>query len=255
MEHMSDLVWYKELFGDTYLRAWAPYLTPERTARDVEDIVGLLALQAGRTILDLACGHGRIAIPLAQRGYEVTGLDLSGVFLERAKSDAESAGAHVRWVHGDMREIPFEDHFDAVISIFTSFGYLESEEEDQKVLGQVHRALKPSGLFLLEVVNRERVMRQYQQHQIDRLEDGAIVLHEGAFDFLTSRNNVRVTLIEPDGRRREYFHSVRLYTLAELVKMLKDTGLNLHGYYGGLDRSALTFESRRIAILCRRSGS
>jgi len=249
---MSQRPWYEELFGDVYLRAWIPLHSPERTAEQVEGIIKLLNLPFGSSILDLACGFGRIAVPLAQRGFRVTGLDLSKQLLEQAEQAAHAAEVPVRLIHSDMREIPFEGEFDAVINIFTSFGYLETEEEDLKVLRQVHKALKPAGLFLLDFINREWVTRHYQPHRVDRLPDGAIVLHEGQFDFLTSRNTVTVTIIEPDGRRQGSHHSVRMYTSTELVKLLNAAELSLLAHYGGLDGSSFTFDSRRLVMVSRK---
>jgi SAM-dependent methyltransferase len=244
--------WYEEFFGEDYLRMYALTLAPERTVQEVEGIVRLLAPPPGSSILDLCCGHGRHAIPLAQRGYRVTGQDLSEFFLQRAQADAQVEGVSVRWVRGDMREIPFEDEFDAVINIFTAFGYFESEEEDQKVLQQVHRALKPGGRFLLELKHREDVIRRYRPSIVTRLDDGLIVTHESELDLLTSRNPVTMTMFFPDGRRKEYRHSVRMYTLTELAQMCEAAGLPLEAYYGGLDGSALTLDSKRLALLCRK---
>src|SRR4051794_40650994 len=115
---MGKTPWYQAFFGDDYLRMYA--FPPEWTERQVEGIVKLLALPSGSTILDLCCGHGRHAIPLAQRGYHVTGQDLSAVFLQRARADADARHLQVRWVHSDMRTIPFENEFDAIINIFTA---------------------------------------------------------------------------------------------------------------------------------------
>lgn len=250
---MSERPWYEELFGEIYLRAWAPYITPQRTLREVDGIVVLLNLASGARILDLACGTGRIAIPLAQRGFEVTGLDLSTELLARAKDEAANAGAEVRWIHSDMRAITFQNEFDAVINIFTSFGYLESETEDAKVLRAVHDALKPGGAFLLEFANRDYRMRHFQAAGIDRLGDGAIALHEAEFDLRSSRHKVRVTVIERDGRRLESGFSVRMYTLTELVRMIEGSGLTVESCYGGLDGSDLTLDSRRVVILSRKA--
>jgi SAM-dependent methyltransferase len=249
---MSDQPWYRQLFGEDYLRDWADVLTPERTASEVEAIIQRLALPPGSAILDLCCGHGRHTIPLAQHGYRMTGQDLSELFLQRAETDAAAQGVPVRWVHSDMREIPFENEFDAVINIFTSFGYLEDEDEDQKVLQQVHKALKPGGLFLIEFFNRECYLSQFRPHRITRHEEGLLELEECCFDLLTSRGDVRRTRIAADGRQTEYFWSVRWYTLRELARMLAAAGLRLESYYGGLDGSLLTLESRRLALVSRK---
>ncbi|HXX78690.1 MAG TPA: class I SAM-dependent methyltransferase, partial [Ktedonobacteraceae bacterium] len=159
---MTDTQWYKTFFGEDYLRIYEPILTTERTQREVDGIINLLALPQGSRILDLCCGHGRHSIPLAQRGYKVTGQDLSEVFLHEAENEAEAKGAHVEWMHSDMRNIPFANAFDAVINIFTAFGYLETQEEDQQVLRQVSKALKPDGLFLLETLHREALIRHFK---------------------------------------------------------------------------------------------
>jgi SAM-dependent methyltransferase len=249
---MDDPPWYREFFGEEYFRLYDGILTPERTAREVEGIVNLLSLPPGSHILDLCCGHGRIAIPLAQRGYRMTGLDLSELFLERAKSDAETAGLSIDWLRGDMRAIPFDAAFDAVINIFTAFAYLESEEDDLEVLRQVRKALKPGGLFLLESSHRESLVRRFLPADITHREDGTLVLNERSFDLLTSRYEGRWTVVSPEGNRKEYRTSKRMYSLTEFARLFAAAGLELRDYFGGLDGSELTLESRRLALVGRK---
>ena len=119
---MSDHAWFKSFFGEDYFEIYRDAFPAEHTAAQVDGIVALLGLDAGARVLDLACGHGRHAIPLAKRGFDVTGYDLSEVFLERARADAEAEGVTARWVRGDMRELPFDGELHAVINIFTASG-------------------------------------------------------------------------------------------------------------------------------------
>src|SRR5207248_3038685 len=142
--------------------------------------------------------------------------------------------------------------FDAVINIFTAFGYLENEAEDARVLQQVHRALQPGGLFLLETIHRDNLMGRFRPDRITRHADGLIELEESAFDLLAGRSNSRRTLIHPDGRRTEYAISLRLYALSELAPMLAAAGLEVQACFGGLDRSALTLDSNRLVVLSRK---
>lgn len=249
---MSEAPWYQTFFGEDYLRIYT-FLTPERTEREVEGIVKLLGLTGGEAILDLCCGHGRHSVALAKRGFQMTGQDLSAMFLQHAQAAAEAQGVAVRWIQSDMRQVPFEGEFDAVLNIFTAFGYFEKEEEDRQVLQQVYKALKPGGLFLLEMLHREFLMRNFAPGQIDRHADGIIVLEEREFDLLTSRANVLVTMLLPDGQRREYRHSARVYTLTELARLLTLAGLHIQAYYGGLDVSALSMDSRRLVVVARKS--
>lgn len=248
---MSAPPWYATYFGEDYLRIY-DFLTPALTAWEVEGILHRLALPVGSSILDLCCGHGRHAIALAKHGYRVTGQDLSEVFLCRAQTEAETQGVEIRWIHSDIRNIPFENEFDAVINLFSSFGYLENEDEDRKVLQQVQRALKPQGLFLLETIQREAFLRYFAPHEISRHPDGLIVLEERSFDLLTSRNNARITMLDADGQRTEYHHSVRIYTLTELARMLAQAGLPVQTYYGGLDGRKLSLTSLRQVVLSQK---
>lgn len=250
---MDEQPWWQQLFGEDYLRAWGPVLPPERTEREVEGILRLLDLPSGSRILDLCCGHGRHAVALAGRGYQVTGQDLSEPFLRGAREAAAARGVAVAWVHGDMRRIPFEDEFDAVLNLFTAFGYFDREEENQQVLEQVAKALRPGGVFLLDFINRERVVREHRPHIISRHDDGLIVLDEGEIDLLAGRTERRVTLLFPGGARREYRHSVRIYTLVELVRMLASAGLELTGYWGDLDGGEFGLGSQRLVIQARRA--
>jgi SAM-dependent methyltransferase len=151
-----------------------------------------------------------------------------------------------------MRQIPFEKEFDAVINIWTSFGYLENETEDQIVLRQVQKALKPCGQFLFDFINRERYIRQFRPHRITRHENGLLDLEELHFDLRTSRGDHRRTIIEPDGQRTELHWSVRWYTLTELGRMLAEAGLQVQSYFGGLDGSDLTLDSGRLVLVSRK---
>ncbi|HEU5227596.1 MAG TPA: methyltransferase domain-containing protein [Ktedonobacteraceae bacterium] len=245
---MSETPWYQAFFGEDYLRIYLPFLPPDRTVREIKGIIKLLKLPTGKAILDLCCGYGRHAIPLAQQGYQITGLDLSAPFIQRAQEKSEAQGVKANWIEGDMRTIPFENEFDAVINIFTSFGYFEDENEDMTVLQQVHKALKPGGLFLLETIHQPRVIRAFTPHGIIRYEDGLLVLEERKIDLRASRNDVRITMFYPDGRRAEHFQSIRIYTLTELVRMLTAVGLAVEGYYGDLEGNALTLDSRLVVL-------
>ncbi len=245
--------WYRDFFGRHYLDTYQHVLTPERTIREVDFIESTLALPQGARILDLCCGHGRHLVELADRGYSMTALDLDSFFLDIAGGEAERRGLKVSLELRDMRDIPFVEEFDAVINMFTAFGYLESDDEDQKVLDGVAGALKPGGLFLIELMHRDFLARIFQPHGWYETEAGLKVLEERSFNPLTGRNDVRNITIYPDGTIREAHHSVRIYTLTELARMITAAGLKIEATYGGTDGSPFTLESRRLTVLSRKS--
>ncbi|ADU50461.1 Methyltransferase type 11 [Thermaerobacter marianensis DSM 12885] len=233
---------------DDYLYFYEPILTPERTQREVAMVWTLLGLRPGEEVLDLACGHGRLAIPLAAMGVRVTGLDRSAGFLARARAEAARQGVEVEWVQGDMRRLPWRDRFDAAFNVFTSFGYF-ADEENLQVLAQVAAALRPGGRFLLETQHRDALLARFAPFNVvERGDDFLIDAHR--WDAVTGRMVTRRTVIRAGRvRRGEFF--VRLYTPAELAGLLRQAGLEPEGFY---DETAapLSPQSRRMVVVARK---
>src|SRR2546423_9734973 len=154
--------WWRTWFGPRYLALYDETLT-ERTPLEIDRLEALLQLRPPQRILDLPCGQGRHAIELARRGYEVTGMDISPFLIQVARERAQAAGVQVRWLTGDMRQ-PTEDlKFDLILNLFTSFGYFAEDEDDRQVLAAAARMLAPGGRFVLEVINGERVMANFEE--------------------------------------------------------------------------------------------
>lgn len=250
---MSEAAWYRTFFDAFYLRQYGPALTDALSEKQVDLLIDLLGLEPGARVLDLACGHGRHAIRLAARAMQVTGLDLSDVFLDKAREDAQAAGVKVRWIHGDMRELPFESEFDAVINLFTAFGYLEDDAEDARVVQAVAGALVPGGAVLIETIHRDNLVARFQPKMFERhVDDAVFVLHEHTLDLLNSRIDDRVQVIQRGELFPERRTSVRLYTVPEFRRMFAEAGLELDAVHGNLHGEPLTLESHRMVVIGRK---
>jgi len=243
--------WWEDLFNDDFIRTMAK-ITDADIAREANFIEESLGCEAGATILDLACGTGRHAVELASRGYQVVGFDLSLAMLARASDEAQDRKQKINFVQGDMREMTFEETFDGVFSWNTSFGYFD-EEKNAAVIAKVHRALKKGGQFLLDVVNRDNLVRQAPS--LAWFEgDGCICMDEMQVDFITSRMKVKRTLMMDDGRTKEIEYSIRVYSLHELGKMLHDNGFRVAEVSGRTGTPGVFFgcESPRTLILAEK---
>lgn len=248
----SQSSWYSEeagFFGPGYLKEYGDDLTQERTSIEVDFLEKVLALKPSSKVLDCPCGHGRHSIELALRGYNVTGQDLNSFFLQEAEKAAKQAEVSVRWIKGDMRQVPFEDEFDIALNLFTAFGYLESDEEDQKALGQIAKALKPGGTFVLDVINRDHVVCSYRDNHWQELSDGSVVIIKAKFDHLMGRNDERRIRIDKNGRREEFSLSLRMYTVVELAAMFHKVGLIVKEMYGNYASEPFTFDSKRCILI------
>ena len=252
------MVWYKTFYDEHYLKEYAGGLTNERTQREVNFINSTLNLPqaapgtaGGARVLDLCCGHGRHTVELAAAGYSMVGQDLSATFLDLAKDAAAARNLQIQFVHSDMREIPFEDEFDAVINMFTAFGYFD-DAENQKVLDAVAKALKPGGKFLIDLLNTLRIIRNFLPQSWDELSDGTVALTKRDYNLLTGNVEELRTYIAPDGSKREVRLVWRSYFYTELTKMLNRAGLAPIQVFGNFDGSEFTWDSNRMIVLAEK---
>jgi SAM-dependent methyltransferase len=227
-------------------------ITDRQIAAEATFIEESLGCEAGATILDLACGTGRHAVELAARKYQVVGFDLSLAMLARASDEAQDRKQKINFVQGDMREMTFEDTFDGIYSWNTSFGYFD-EAQNSGVIAKVHKALKKGGQFLLDVVNRDYIVRQAPS--LAWFEgDGCICMDEMGIDFIASRMKVKRTLMMDDGRTKEIEYSIRIYSLHELGKLLHDNGFRVAEVSGRTSTPGVFFgcEAPRTLILAEK---
>jgi SAM-dependent methyltransferase len=216
--------WWEDVFGEEFVRA-APKVSTRHVAREVDFIESSLGIAPGGVVLDLACGAGHHAVELAARGYGMVGYDLSLYQLSLAAEVAAARAQKINFMQGDMREMAFEDMFDGVFSWNTSFGYFE-EEKNLSVLQRVFRALKPGGMFLIDVVNRDFAAAQSPSQNWYEGE-ACVCMDDMSLDFITSRLRVKRSVILDDGRTRECTYSVRVYSLHEIGKLLHDVGFRV----------------------------
>jgi SAM-dependent methyltransferase len=235
--------WWQTWFGPGYLAVYDAFLA-ERTPVEVDQIEALLQLRPLRRILDLPCGQGRHAIELARRGYQVTGVDLSQYMLGVARERAEAAGVRVRWLAGDMREPLAGETFDLVLNLFTSFGYFADEADDRRVVRAAASMLGPGGRFLLEVINGERIMGNFQEREWFTIGQTA-VMERRSLDVAARRMVVERTVSSATGDGTSV-HAVRLYRGQDVETMLAAAGFSRVELYGDWDGARLTPESLRV---------
>lgn len=242
---MSDDWVMAELFDQDYLDLYLPRLSDDASDREAALVWELLGIAADEQILDLACGHGRIANRLAARGASVTGLDATSMFLERARADAGARGVAVEYVEGDMRALPWVDRFDAIVSWFTAYGYFD-DEQNRSVLREVHRALRPGGRFLVELNHKDGLLPTWMPSTVVNSGEAAMI-DEREWDPITGRSNNWRTIIR-DGHVRRVFFFTRLFSFTELRDWILQTGFrSVEGYAG--DGSPLTRAARRMILI------
>lgn len=246
--------WWERFFSDDYLLTVPPPAAAQIN-KQVDFIEQSMGLTKGAMVLDVGCGLGLHAIELARRGYLVVGLDLSLAMITRAAETAQQQGLKINFLHADIREIAFDGAFDAVICMGTTFGFFD-DEANRDVLNRLYQALRPGGRILLDVVNRDYVVR-WQPNLVWFEGEGCVCMEESDFNYFNSRLVVKRTVMREDGQQNNSEYSLRAYSLHELGQLTQALGfrvIEVSGqeatrgvFFGNVSTRILMLAERRVA--------
>jgi SAM-dependent methyltransferase len=230
--------WFEEWFGEDYLR-----LYPHRDDAEAERAVSLIAqatgLTAGWRVLDVGCGAGRHARAFRAAGARCVGLDLSLTLLRVAREVTDAP-----LIRGDMRHLPIRPgSMDLTVSLFTSFGYFERDDEHAAALDEMVATLRPGGWFVIDFLNAAEVRRRLVTRETLPMPGGAAEVARTVSD---DGRYVCKTIVTPAGRR--FTERVRLFEQGQIAAMLTGAGLTLRRRYGDYEAAALGPDSPRTIL-------
>ena len=245
--------WWASYFDDQYLLEYEPIFQLARDRSEVSRLLEVLGLPAGSRLLDVPCGQGRHAHLFAEAGLRVDALDYSAPLLAKAK--ARGAGRTLRYHRGDMRRLPaaWTGRFDAVVNLFTSFGFFIEPADDLRVITEFARVLKPGGQLVWHGGSRDGVMARFLARDWWQTADGTMIGHERSFDALSGILTVRSTWQGPRGSG-EREHRIRLYTADRIAEMCAQAGMVVESAYDGFRDKPLTRRSPEMLLVARREG-
>ncbi|MFQ6132258.1 MAG: class I SAM-dependent methyltransferase [Armatimonadota bacterium] len=245
----DDEGWWREFFESPDSIPLSYFPGAAETRREVRSLVKLLDLTRDDLILDACCGLGRHAVPLAAEGLHLVGLDRSSMMLRRARETASRRDRQPRFVRGEASALPFRDGaFSVVLNLFNSFGY-GSEQENQRVLSETARVLRPGGRFFLETRNRRRQLLAVPYQHTVRLNDGRRAKLR-CFHDEASKRLVSEWRTEDDGAL-VHRAAIRLYELAELRHMFDSAGLRIEQLLGDYRGKPFVDWHRQLILIAR----
>lgn len=246
LHNPARMAWWESWFGEEYLELY-PHRDSDSARREVA--FALARLGADPTpLLDLACGSGRHALPLAERGIRAVGLDYSAPLLELARARNDT----LRLIRGDMRFLPFRDEsFTAVVNFFTSFGYFLRETDNVAVVTEIERVLSPRGKFLCDTFARDYVLARLVPEE-SRVSPGREYRIRRSWNAETHRVEKEIE-VRRGGSTEIFRESVRAYTAEELCEMFRGAGLRIDATWGNFDGSPSCADSPRLIVLASKS--
>lgn len=245
----------KEWFDDeAFWRELYPVMFPQPRIADADQQVAYalaLTKPPGKSVLDLCCGPGRCSIALAKRGFSVTGVDRTKYLLDKARAKARTSHLKIEWIQADMRDFVRADSFALALNMFTSFGYFDNQREDELVLQNMLKSLRPGGACLIELLGKERLAKVFQPASCSVLEDGTMfVERREIFDDWTRVRNEWL-LIKNGKVKRYQFHNT-VYSGSELRERMERAGFVNVKLYGSLAGDEYGPDAERLIAVGRK---
>ncbi|MEQ1746825.1 MAG: methyltransferase domain-containing protein [Saprospiraceae bacterium] len=238
--------WFATWFDSPYYHVLYQSHDDKEAQQFIDKLLIALNLPLRARVLDLACGKGRHARYLAEKGFDVTGLDISPASITFARHFEHK---RLAFFQHDMR-LPYRfNYFDGIVNMFTSFGYFDTDRDHLRTLANVAKGLKPGGVFLLDFFNAEQVRRNLVRHDIKTLDGITFHLHKA---IRAGRVYKRVEF-ETGGRKFVFRERVRLFSLADFLTMFAAVGLELEHTFGDYDLSPFSSAvSKRLILIAKK---
>lgn len=238
--------WFEHWFDSPLYEA----LYAHRDYDDAHLLAELIARHAPvdryQRLLDVACGRGRHSLNFAQRGYQVTGVDLAPSAIQKAKNQAKNAGVEAQFVIGDMRNA-LHDHFDLIVNLFTSFGYFPTDEENEQPLKAMAEMLNPNGQIWIDFLNPVFVRNTLVSDDRGQIPGWEFVIKRWVDHGAVQKE---IHLVQPDTGDEQIFREcVRLLDLQWFENTSAQFGLRLVHVFGNYNGEVYFPESSPRMIM------
>lgn len=217
--------WFADFFQGAALELWRRANSSEDTQREVQFLKEALAAPVGGKLIDLPCGNGRLSIPMALLGYEVTGVDFSQTLVEEARSKAKAYKCKTNFIKADMRELTCKSEFDGAFCMGNSFGYFD-RAGTTTFLKTVGKSLKPKARFIMEsfMVAECFLVNGSEREWLQR--GDMYMLVENNYDCRNSTVESKYVFIE-NGKEETRLATHWVYTTGELCQILEEAGFTV----------------------------
>jgi len=243
---MEKTEWYSDWFDSKYYHIL--YKNRDHTEAEyfISNLINFLQPDNDAHILDLACGKGRHSKYLNEKGYRVTGLDLSANSIDNA---LQYENDRLKFAVHDMRTVYSQQEYQYIFNLFTSFGYFNSNVENQKVLYAIEKQLKQDGILVLDYLNADKVISTLKQNEIIELDGIEFVIRRE----IVENNVVKTISFQAEGKQYNFLERVELLQKNDFINFFNATSLRLIHTFGSYDlHEYLPTKSERLILLAKK---
>lgn len=237
--------WFANWFDSPYYHILYKHRDTKEAHLLLNNLLGFLKPLPDSKILDLACGRGRHAVYLNNKGFDVTGIDLSQSSIRYASQyEQKKLSFHVH----DMRKVFKKNEFDLVLNLFTSFGYFENKNDDCKVLEAISNALKPNGILVLDFLNMNKATATLPLEEIKTVEHIVFRIRKFVEDNMLVK---QINFID-NGKEFSFEEKVRTYTLADFNKLLASCQFTITDTFGDYRLNPFHENAERLIVVAKK---
>lgn len=244
-QYTSLSLFYDAFMQDVDYGAWCDFY---------EEAFRRFSTMPVENLVDMGCGTGNITLPMAKRGYKLTGLDLSEEMLSLAEQKSQEAGVSIRFLGSDMRTFSLGFRADAAICSFDCINYLLKTADVEAAFWRAHENIGKGGLFIFDVATPYKYKNVLADNSFVFENEDVFMTWENYFNEKSGICNFYLTFFVREGRlyrREEEEQRQRAYSLKTIKKALKNTGFEILAECGDIDFSPIGEESERAFFICR----
>lgn len=251
---MDEPVWHEDIeFWETLEDFVFPPEKIEQASEQSDQLLALLNLEPDARVLDMPCGVGRHAIELADRGFSVTAVDATPPYLETAREHAQDADLDfdIEFVHEDMRAFRRQKSFDVIFNLYTSFGYFEERDDDERTVRNFYESLRSGGTLVMSLASKETLAPKFEKRTWDE-RNGKYILEEHEIKDDWSWIENRWIVVDGEGDVKEFAVSHRLYSAFELSELLERVGFDDVSVCGDFEGSEYDENANGLVVVAKK---
>jgi SAM-dependent methyltransferase len=242
----SQKEWFEEWFDSPYYHILYKHRNDREAELFLNNLIAFLKLSTTQSIIDLACGRGRHSVFLNRLGYKVTGVDLSVQNIAYAKQ-FENKNLHFRVA--DLRNLHLPETFDVALNLFTSFGYFDCLETNNKVVKQINTLLNPNGLFIIDFFNLTTTLAGLVKHEEKEIDGVKFIINRN----LQLGNIIKQIQVSSLNHSYTYYEKVQALSFKDFDEMLKTNGFRINHFFGDYHLNVFDEQSsQRLIIIAQK---
>lgn len=238
--------WFEKWFDSPYYHILYKNRDKKEAEMFIDNLISRLKIQKKSTILDVACGKGRHSVYLHTKDMNVVGIDLSSNSIKIAKEEEKKSLKFEIW---DMRNVFKKNTFDIVVNLFTSFGYFETKEDEQKTMNAMALNLKHNGILIIDFMNVKKVTKELVAYEKKKIDNVTFEINRNIYNKYIIKN----IKISNNRKIYQFQEKVKALTLTDFSKIINNAGLTIIDIFGNYqlgDFNAL--KSDRLIMVCKK---